>query len=78
MADELVKVIVDCENKTTKVVPLSKAEIAEREAMAAEAEANRIAQEQAQAELEANKAAAKEKLAALGLTPEEIAAIAGA
>ena len=77
------KVIVDLSKpeghpERESIIPLTAEEIAQREAMAAEAEANRIAQEQAQAELEANKAAAKEKLAALGLTPEEIAAIAGA
>jgi hypothetical protein len=78
MTDEFVKVIVDCEKKTTKVIPLSKEEIAEREAMAVEAQARRLVEEQEQAELEAAKAAAKEKLAKLGLTAEEIAAITGA
>jgi hypothetical protein len=37
-----IKVIYDCEKKTTSYVPLSGAEIAEREAMAAEATAKTL------------------------------------
>lgn len=72
------KLIVDCATGAHKEVPLSAEEIAEREAMAAQAEADRLAQEQAQAEVGAAKASANAKLEALGLTPEEIAAITGA
>jgi hypothetical protein len=81
MSDTPVKVVIDLnkpEGQRESIIPLSPEEIAEREIMAAEFEADRLAQEQAEAEREAARAAAKEKLAALGLTPEEIAAITGA
>ena len=69
------KVIVDCSTGEQTVVPLTAEEIAELEAAAAAAEAERQAAEAAaQAKAEA-KAAAEAKLAALGLTPEEIAAL---
>lgn len=69
------KVIVDCSTGETTVVPLTAEEIAANEAAAAQAEAERLAAEaEAQAKAEA-KAAAEAKLAALGLTPEEIAAL---
>jgi hypothetical protein len=47
------KIIYDCEKKTTSYVPLSGAEIAEREATAAKAEALKISAEKAAEELEA-------------------------
>lgn len=69
------KVIVNCETGEQTVVPLTAEEIAELEAAAAQAEAERQAAEaEAQAKAEA-KAAAEAKLAALGLTPDEIAAL---
>ena len=69
------KVIVDCSTGETTVVPLTAEEIAANEAAAAQAEADRLAAEaEAQAKADA-KAAAESKLAALGLTPEEIAAL---
>ncbi len=69
------KVIVDCSTGETTVVPLTAEEIAANEAAAAQAEADRLAAEaEAQAKADA-KAAAEAKLAALGLTPEEIAAL---
>jgi regulator of protease activity HflC (stomatin/prohibitin superfamily) len=69
------KVIVDCSTGEQTVVPLTAEEIAELEAVAAQAEAERLAAEaEATAKAEA-KAAAESKLAALGLTPEEIAAL---
>jgi hypothetical protein len=58
--------------------PLTAEEIAQREADAAQAaieQAEREAEAQAKADA---KTAAQDKLAALGLTPEEIAAITGA
>ena len=75
------KVIVDLskpKGERESIVELTKEEIAEREAMAAEAEAQRLAEEQAQAELEAQKQSAKDKLASLGLTADEITALLGA
>ena len=78
MTDRPTKLIVDCSTGERSIVELTDEEIAEREAMAAQAEADRLAQEQAEAERQAAKASAEEKLAALGLTPDEIAAITGA
>ena len=69
------KVIVDCSTGTTEVVPLTADEIAELEASAAQAEADRVvAEAEAAAKAEA-KASGEAKLAALGLTSEEIAAL---
>ena len=73
MADT--KIIVNCETGVTEEVPLTAEEIAQREA-----QAQAFAKEQAEREAEANAiAAAKEaahaKLAALGLTADEIAAL---
>lgn len=75
MADRPTKLVVDCSTGITEVVELTDAEIAQREAdaiAAAEAEAARKAEEDAKAEA---KASAEAKLTALGLTPEEIAAL---
>lgn len=69
------KLVVDCSTGITTEVELTAEEIAQAEAAAAAfaaAEAERIAQEEAKA---AAKAAAEAKLAALGLTAEEIAAL---
>ena len=78
MADRPTKLIVDCSTGERTIVELTDEEIAEREAMAAQAEADRLAHEQAAAELQAQKQSAQEKLKALGLTDLEIAAITGA
>ena len=78
MGDTPTKLIVDCSTGERTIVPLTPEEIAEREQMAQEAEAQRLAEEQAQAEREAARISAMEKLETLGLTPEEIAAITGA
>jgi len=69
------KVIVDCSTGEQTVVPLTAEEIAELEAAAAKAEADRLAAEQEAAAVAAAKEAAQAKLAALGLTAEEIAAL---
>lgn len=69
------KVIVDCSTGEQSVVELTDAEIAELEAAAAKAEQDRIAAEAEAAAVAAAKQAAQNKLAALGLTPEEIAAL---
>jgi hypothetical protein len=75
MTDTPNKLIVDCSTGEQTYVPLTPEEIAQREvdaAAAAVAEAERIAAEEAAA---AAKASGQAKLAALGLTPEEIQAI---
>ena len=66
------KVIVDCSTGETTVVPLTDEEIAELEAAAAKAEADRLAAEQAAAAKAAERAAI---LAKLGLTEEEAAVL---
>ena len=74
------KVIVDLskpKGERESIVELTAEEIAQREADAAEAEAQRELEEQAQAELEANKQSAKDKLASLGLTEAEVIALLG-
>ncbi len=68
------KVIVDCSTGEQTVVPLTDEEIAELEAAAAKAEADRKAAEKA----EADKAAARQAiLDKLGLTAEEAAVLLG-
>lgn len=66
------KVIVDCSTGETTVVPLTDEEIAELEAAAAKAEADRLAAEEAAAAKAAERAAI---LAKLGLTEEEAAVL---
>ena len=69
------KIVVNCETGETTVVTLTSEEIAQREADAAAfaaAEAERVAAEEA---AQAAKESAQTKLAALGLTADEIAAL---
>jgi hypothetical protein len=69
------KIVVNCETGETTVVTLTSEEIAQREADAAAfaaAEAERVAAEEA---AKAAKESAQAKLAALGLTADEIAAL---
>lgn len=75
MAETLTKVVVDCSTGISSVIALTEEEIAQREIdrVAYEAaEAERLAVEEAAA---AAKASGQAKLAALGLTAEEIAAL---
>jgi len=75
MSEVLTKVVVDCSTGETQVLPLTPEEIAQREADAlAFAEAEAIRQAEADAKAVA-KASAEAKLAALGLTADEIAAL---
>ena len=75
--DILTKVIVDCSTGEQTIEPLTADEISALEASRVQAEADRAAAEaEATAKAEA-KASALAKLAALGLTEEEAAAIAG-
>ena len=62
------KVIVDCSTGETTIVPLTEQEIADMEAAAAEAEADRVA---AEAEAATKAAAKAELLAKLGITADE-------
>lgn len=71
------KLVVNCETGVTEEVELTAEEIAQMEADAAAFAAAKAAEEAAaQAKADA-KAAALVKLAALGLTAEEAAALAG-
>lgn len=75
MSEKLTKVVVNCATGVAEVIELTAQEIAQRDqdaAAAAEERSIREAQEIAKA---AAKAAAAAKLAALGLTAEEIAAL---
>jgi hypothetical protein len=72
LANTPTKLVIDCSTGERKEIPLSKEEIAEREAMAAQAEAERLTQEQAEADRQALKDSAKAKLiAGEPLTAEE-------
>ena len=68
------KVIVDCSTGETTVVPLTAEEIAELEAAAAQAEADRKA---AEIEAAAKETARAEILAKLGLTDDEAKVLLG-
>jgi hypothetical protein len=75
MSEQLTKIVVDCATGKQTILPLTPAEIAQRDqdaAAAAEAQALREAEEAAKA---AAAESAKAKLAALGLTEDEIAAL---
>ena len=75
MSDTPTKVIVDCSTGITEVVPLTAEEIADLETARLAAEAYR-AEREAEADAKAAaKASARAKLAALGLTADEIAAL---
>jgi hypothetical protein len=69
------KLIVDCSTGITTEVELTVEEIAEREAMAVEYAAQEAAREAEATAKAAAKESANAKLAALGLTAEEIAAL---
>jgi len=75
MSETLTKVIVNCETGVTEVLPLTAAEIADMETARVAAEDQRAAAEAEAATVAAAKASANAKLAALGLTAEEIAAL---
>lgn len=77
MSEQLIAVEVDALTGTVTERPLTAEEIAEREEMAAAAEAERL-QREAEAEAkEAAKASGLAKLQALGLTEEEANALLG-
>jgi hypothetical protein len=75
MSEKLTKVVVNCATGVAEIIELTAQEIAQRDqdaAAAAEERSIREAQEIAKA---AAKTAGQAKLAALGLTEEEIAAL---
>jgi hypothetical protein len=75
MSETLTKIIVDCLTGVVAEVPLTGEEIAQREADAIVAAEQKALQDAATAAEEAARESAKAKLATLGLTPEEIAAL---
>ena len=82
MADRPTKLVVDCslpEGHPDKVqiIPLTDAEIAEREAQAAQAAIEQAEREAAEAQKQADKESAKAKLTALALSEDEINALIG-
>jgi len=75
MSDTPTKVVVDCSTGVTEVLPLTAQEIADMETARVAAEDQRKAAEAEAAAVAAAKKSANAKLAALGLTAEEIAAL---
>jgi len=79
MANEIpTKIVINCSTGVREVLELTQAEIDEREAMAIQSEADRVADEEAATAKAEAKASGVAKLAELGLTAEEISAITGA
>ena len=75
MSDTPTKVVVDCSTGITEVIPLTEAEIADLETARIAAEDQRKAAEAEAAAVAAAKESANAKLAALGLSADEIAAL---
>ena len=75
MSETLTKIIVDCSTGVVAEVPLTGEELAQREVDAATAAAEEAAREAEEAAAQAAKESAQAKLAALGLTADEIAAL---
>jgi hypothetical protein len=69
------RIEVDCSTGIETIIELTDAEIAQMEADAAAAAVRKAEEDAAKAATEAAKASAQAKLAALGLTAEEIAAL---
>jgi hypothetical protein len=77
MSETPIAVIVDCSDGTVTERPLTAEEVAQREADAAAAAAAEAEREAEEAAKVAARESAIAKLAALGLTAEEAAAIVG-
>ncbi len=75
MSESLTAIEVNCETGVVTERPLTAEEIAQREADAAAFAAEQAAKEEADAAVAAAKASAETKLAALGLSADEIAAL---
>jgi hypothetical protein len=75
MTETLTKIVVDCSTGEQTVVPLTAEEIAQREADALAYAEQKAIQEAEEAAKAAAKASAEAKLAALGLTADEIASL---
>jgi hypothetical protein len=75
MTETLNKIVVDCSTGEQTIVPLTAEEVAQRETDAAAYAAQQAIQEAEEAAKATAKASAESKLAALGLTAEEVSAI---
>ena len=75
MTEILTKVVANCTTGVTEIVPLTAEEIAQREIDSAYFAAIKAEEDAVKAAKAAAKASAETKLAALGLTAEEIAAL---
>ena len=75
MSEKLTKVVVNCATGVAEVIELTAQEIAQRDQDAAAAAEERSIREAQEMAKDVAKAAAEAKLAALGLTAEEIAAL---
>ena len=75
MSETLTKIIVNCETGVVAEIPLTGEEIAQREADAAAYAAQKAIDDAAATAAAAAKESAQAKLAALGLTADEITAI---
>lgn len=75
MTEVLTKIVVNCEDGTQTIVPLTEAELQQRELDAEAYAAQQAIQEAEEAAKAEAKASAEAKLSALGLTAEEIAAL---
>ena len=73
--DKPKKAVVDCSTGVTTIVELTDEEIAEMAEMTAKAQERQALEDAASAAKAEAKASAEAKLAALGLTAEEIAAL---
>ena len=81
MTDTPVKIVVDLskpKGERESIIPLTKAEIAERDAMAVQAESERVEQEAIEAQKATDAQAGIDALVALGLTEAQITALVGA
>jgi hypothetical protein len=81
MTDTPVKIVVDLskpKGERESIIPLTKAEIAERDAQAVQAEAERVEQEAIAEQKAADAQAGRDALVALGLTEAQITALVGA
>jgi hypothetical protein len=75
MSEVLTKIVVDCSDGSQTIVPLTPEEIAQRELDAQAYAAQQAIQEAEEAAKAEAKASAESKLAALGLSAEEVSAI---
>jgi protein subunit release factor B len=75
MTESLVRLEANCETGVVSEVPLTAEDIAQLEELRVVHAAKIAAEEEQKDAIEAAKASAAEKLAALGLTAEEIAAL---